>query len=832
MSRFQVKKVAVLGAGVMGAQIAAHLVNLKVPVLLFDLAAKEGLKNGIVTRAIEGLKKLKPSPLGVADDAALIVQANYEEHMAQLRDCDLIIEAIAERMDWKLDLYQKIAPFIAPHAIVASNTSGLSISRLSEALPEEIKPRFCGIHFFNPPRYMYLVELIDTPTTDPQILDDLESFVTSGLGKGVVRAKDSPNFIANRVGIAGMLATIKEAERFGLSYDVVDDLTGKKMGRASSGTFRTADVVGLDTMAHVIKTLQDNLSAPGEGGSKPTEGDSKPVDPFYSSFGTPPVLKTLLEMGNLGQKTKAGFYKKIGRDVLRFDPESKDYVPGGAKADEVYGRMLRKPAGERLKLLRGSEGPQGQFLWAILRNSFHYAAVHLASIAQTARDVDFAMRWGFGMKQGPFELWQEAGWLQVANWIKEDIAAGKALSNEPLPDWVFEGPVAQAGGVHTPEGSWNPTSKKFEARRVLPVYSRQHFPETVLGSQAQGFETAGKTLHEDSSIRLWTLDETINTSGSGVSHESAGLPSANVLIASIKTKMHAISPEVAEGLQLAVDLAEKHYQGLVIWSGDDPFSAGADLQAMLPAFMAVGVSAIDEAEQHLQQTMLKIRYASVPVISAIRGLALGGGCELAVYSSRRVAMMESYIGLVEVGVGLVPGAGGLAYIARRAAENQATSTHKDLLPFLTEGFTAAAMAKVGTSAIESRKLGYLLDSDIIVPNKDELLFVALNEARAMFSAGYRPPHRRRFPVAGRNGKATIQGQLINMRDGGFISAHDFHIASLIAHVVTGGDVDAGTLVTEEYLMALERQAFCSLLTHPKTQERILGMLSTGKPVRN
>jgi 3-hydroxyacyl-CoA dehydrogenase len=806
MSRFQVKKVAVLGAGVMGAQIAAHLVNVRVPVVLFDLPAKEGPKNGIVTRAIDGLKKLKPAPLGVADDAVLIGQANYEEHLEQLKDCDLIIEAIAERMDWKLDLYRRIAPFVAPHAILASNTSGLSITRLSEALPEEMKHRFCGIHFFNPPRYMSLVELIATPSTEPRVLDDLETFVTSALGKGVVRAKDTPNFIANRIGIAGMLATMKEVEKFGLTYDVVDDLTGKKMGRASSGTFRTADVVGLDTLAHVVKTLQDTL-------------DEK-SDPFYASFGTPAVLKELLEKGNLGQKTRAGFYKKVGRDVLRYELESGEYVPGGQKGDEVYARMLKKPAAERLKLLRNAEGVQGQFLWAILRNSFHYAAVHLASIADTARDVDFAMRWGFGMKQGPFELWQEAGWLQVANWIKEDIAAGKTLSNAPLPDWVFSGPVAEAGGVHTPQGSWNPTTKKFEPRRTLQVSARQLFPESVLGSQAQRFETAGKTLHEDAGIRLWTLGNQEDPYG------------GEVLIASLKTKMHAISPEVCEGLMAAVDLAEKDYRGLVIWSGDEPFSVGADLQSMLPAFMAVGVSAIEDAEGFMQQTMLRLRYAAVPVISAIRGMALGGGCETAVYSSRRVAAMESYIGLVEVGVGLVPGAGGLTYIARRAAETQALTTHKDLLPFLTEGFTAAAMAKVGTSALESRKLGYLLESDIVVPNKDELLFVALNEAKAMATAGYRPPLKRLFPVAGRSGKATIQGQLVNMRDGGFISRHDFHIASLIAGVVTGGDVDAGTLVSEEYLMALERKAFCSLIVNPKTQERILGMLSTGKPVRN
>jgi 3-hydroxyacyl-CoA dehydrogenase len=799
MSRFNVKKVAVLGAGVMGAQIAAHLLNVKVPVVLFDLPAKEGPKNGIVTKAIDGLKKLKPSPLGVAADADLIQPANYEEDMELLRECDLVIEAIAERMDWKLDLYKKIAPFVAEHAIVASNTSGLSITQLSEALPDAIKPRFCGIHFFNPPRYMYLVELIATPTSQPQILDDLETFVTSTLGKGVVRAKDTPNFIANRVGIAGMLSTMKEVEKFGLTYDVVDDLTGKKLGRASSGTFRTADVVGLDTMAHVIKTLQDNLDAE--------------TDPFYASFATPEVLKVLLEMGNLGQKSKAGFYKKAGRDILRFDLAEKDYVPAGAKADEVYGRMLKKPAGERLKLLRNAEGPQGRFLWAILRNGFHYAAVHLASIAHTARDVDLALRWGFGMKQGPFELWQEAGWLQVAQWIQEDIDAGKALSKAPLPEWVFKGPVAEAGGVHTPDGSWNPTAGKFEPRRVLPVHSRQYFPETVLGSNAPDWQTAGTTLHEDRNIRLWTLE-------------------GDVLIASIKTKMHAISPEVCEGLMQAIETAEKDFQGLVVWSGDEPFSVGADLQALMPAFMAVGVAAVEDAEGFMQQTMLRLRYAAVPVISAIRGMALGGGCELAVHSSKRVAAMESYIGLVEVGVGLVPGAGGLTYIARRAAENQAKSTHKDLLPFLTDGFTAAAMAKVGTSAIESRQLGFLLDTDIIVPNKDELLYVALREAKAMYDAGYRAPLKRQFAVAGRSGKATIMGQLVNMRDGGFISQHDFRIATLIANVVTGGDVDAGTLVSEEYLMTLERRAFCELVQHPKTHERILGMLETGKPVRN
>ena len=798
MSRFQVRKVAVLGAGVMGAQIAAHLVNCKVPVVLFDLAAKEGAKNGIVSKAVEGLKKLKPAPLGVPEDSGLIEQANYEEHLARLGECDLVIEAIAERMDWKRELYQRIAPALAPHAIVASNTSGLSITKMAEALPEAIKPRFCGIHFFNPPRYMALVELIATPGTEPDVLDDLETFVTTHLGKSVVRAKDTPNFIANRVGIAGMLATIKEAQTYGLSYDVVDDLTGKKLGRASSGTFRTADVVGLDTMAHVIRTLQDNLAG----------------DPFFPSYATPPVLEGLIKAGALGQKTGAGFYKKVGKDILRLDPATREYVPGGGKADQIIDRMLKKPPAERLKLLRESSHPQAQFLWAIMRDGFHYAAVHLGEIADCASDVDFAMRWGFGLKQGPFELWQAAGWKQVAEWVTADIEAGKALCQAPLPTWVFDGPVAANGGVHAPVGSWSAAQARFVARSTLPVYQRQLFPESVLGAGAPAPLESGTELFKNEEVRVWTQD-------------------GEVVIASITAKLHLISPTVAEGLQKAIEIAEAGYQGLVIWSPDDVFSAGANLEALMPVFMKSGSKGIAPEMKKFQDFILRLRYAQVPVVSAVRGIALGGGCELAVYSARRVAAMESYIGLVEVGVGLVPGAGGLAYIARRAAEMaSAGNANADIQKFLIDGFTSAAMAKVGTSAIESRKLGYLLWSDVIVPHKDELLFVAIAQAKAMFASGYRAPARSVFPVAGRNAIATIKGQLANMRDGGFVSAHDFHIASLIADVVCGGDVDAGSLVTEEYLMALERKHFCSLLDHPKTQERIMGMLSTGKPVRN
>lgn len=795
MSNFIVKKVAVLGAGVMGAQIAAHCVNARVPVVLFDLPAKEGPKNGIVLRAIENLKKLSPAPLGNKDHAALIEVANYEDNLDVLQGCDLIIEAIAERMDWKHDLYKKVAPHIAPNAIFASNTSGLSITALSDGFDAELKSRFCGVHFFNPPRYMHLVELIPTVSTKPEILDQLEGFLASTLGKGVVRAIDTPNFIANRVGIFGMLATIHEAEKYGLSCDVVDDLTGAKLGRAKSGTFRTADVVGLDTMGHVIKTMQDNLKD----------------DPFFAAYKTPDVLAKLVGVGALGQKSGAGFYKKVGKDIQRFDSAKNDYVPGGGKADDLVARILKeKDPVKRMKALHDSTNPQAQFLWAIFRDAFHYIAVHLASIADNARDVDFALRWGFGWNQGPFETWQAAGWQQIATWVKEDIDGGKALSSAPLPAWVFDGRT----GVHAADGSYSPEKKANVARSSLPVYQRQAFRAAVAGEGAADGKTAGTTVFEDDSVRIWHQGD-------------------EVLILSLKTKMHVIGQGVIAGLAKAIDEAEKNYKGLVIWNADaaegGAFSAGADLQSMLPLFMSGGVKMIEPEIAKLQQAHQALKYANVPVVAAVAGLALGGGCELMMHAAKRVASIESYIGLVEVGVGLIPAGGGLKEAAVRAAND---AKGNDILQFLKTSFTNAATAAVSKSAIEAQKMGYLSNDDVIVFNAYELLHVAKVEARAMFDAGYRPPLKTLVPVTGRYGMATISAQLVNMRDGGFISAHDYKLGAMIAEIVSGGEIEAGSLVSEQWLLDLERKAFMELLNNPKTQERIMGMMQTGKPVRN
>jgi 3-hydroxyacyl-CoA dehydrogenase len=799
----------VLGAGVMGAQIAAHLINARVPVLLFDLPAKEGAKNGIALKAIENLKKLSPAPLGIKDDAQYIEAANYDDDIEKLKECDLVIEAIAERMDWKHDLYKKVSPHIAPHAIFASNTSGLSITELSNGFDEELKSRFCGVHFFNPPRYMHLVELIPTASTKPEILDQLETFLTSVIGKGVVRAKDTPNFIANRVGVFSILAVIAEAEKFGLRFDEVDDLTGARLGRAKSATFRTADVVGLDTMAHVIKTMQDNLAD----------------DPFFPVYTTPPVLAELVKNGALGQKSGAGFYRKEGKAIKVLDPKTAQYVDGGAKADEIIGRILKRPPAERFKLLRETDNKQAQFLWAIFRDVFHYIAVHLESIADNARDVDLAIRWGFGWSQGPFESWQAAGWQQIAKWVQEDIDAGKALSSAPLPAWVLDGPVAEKGGVHTDEGSWSPKSKRFEPRSTLPVYSKQVFRAPLIGETGADPKTYGKTLFETDAVRAW-LDDA----------------QGDVVIVSFKTKMNTIGPGVIDGLTQAIELAEKEYRGVVIWqpasltlgTPGGAFSAGANLEEAMPAFMMGGAKGIEPFVKKFQQGMLRVKYANVPVVSAVSGIALGGGCELLLHSAKRVAHVESYIGLVEVGVGLVPAGGGLKEAALRAAEAaSAVNATSDLLKFLQKPFENAAMAKVSGSALEARAMGYLKPSDTIVFNVHELLDIAKKEARALSDAGYRAPLRvKQVPVAGRSAIATIKASLVNMRDGRFISAHDFLIASRIAEAVCGGDVEGGSLVDEEWLLALERRAFIELLGTQKTQERIMGMLQTGKPVRN
>lgn len=822
---FHVRKVAVLGAGVMGAQIAAHLANAGVPSVLFELAAKEGDANGNALKAIDGLRKLEPAPLATPERAAQIEAANYDSHLDKLRDCDLIIEAVAERMDIKRSLYERIAPHVAEHAVFASNTSGLSINALAQALPAALRSRFCGVHFFNPPRYMTLVELIPAAETAADLVDRLETFLTTTLGKGVVRAKDTPNFIANRVGVFSILAAFHHTRACGLGFDEVDAITGPLIGRPKSATYRTADVVGLDTLGHVVTTMQTGLRD----------------DPWHRHFGVPDWYRSLLDQGALGQKSQRGVYRKVGREIQVLDLARLDYRPSGMEADAGVVEILkmRDPA-ERFSKLRASPHPQAKFLWAVTRDMLHYCAFHLAAIADNARDLDLAMRWGFGWSQGPFELWQAAGWQQVAGWIRQDIDAGQAMANVPLPAWAL---AADRSGVHGPAGSFSPATGAAVPRSALPVYRRQIVPEPLLGEPAE----LGRTVFETDAVRMWTSGDDIAVLG-------------------FKTKMHTIGEDVLDGVMQAIDEAERGFRGLVLWQPEPPFSLGANLAGpsrpaseskpsafgrMMKQFRRQAESAVlkvarklNVADQVMAGRLAKVesiveqfqaatqawKYAMVPTVAAVDGMALGGGCEFVMHSARAVATLESYIGLVEAGVGLLPAGGGCKELALRAAEE---ARGGDIFQPLRRYFQNVAMAEVGKSAEQARDLGYLRSTDRVILNRAELLYVAKSELRAMAEAGYRPPLRpTAVPVAGRSAIATIKAHMQNMLAGQYISEHDYLVGSQIAYVLCGGDVEAGSLVDEAWLLALERRCFMELIATEKTQARIEHTLKTGKPLRN
>jgi len=775
-----IKKVAVLGAGVMGAQIAAHVVNAGIETRLFDLPGQDGDAYAVVNQGIKKLTKLKPSPLGTKQTAGLLLARQYETDLAELAECDLIIEAIAERLDWKEALYAKIAPYLHAKSMVVSNTSGLSINALAAIFPEAQRARFCGVHFFNPPRYMHLAELIPAEETSPELLDQLETWLTSRLGKGVVRAKDTPNFIANRIGVFSLLATLHHAERLGLGLEEVDALTGGLLGRPKSATFRTMDVVGLDTLQHVIHTMTEGLKD----------------DPWHAYFKLPAWLSTLIEAGHLGQKTGQGIYRKRGKSIEVYDVASGDYRPSErGVSDEVKAVFKVSDPKARLAQLLALDSPQAELLRSCFRDLFHYSAFHLEAIASNVRDVDSALRFGFGWQQGPFETWQAFGVADTFSWLQESIKANASMSNASLPDWLFKD-----GFEFYCEGkAFSPGLFEYQGRSNLPVYKRQIFP------------TQQDVLFENEGVCLSHLKDDVG-------------------VLSFKTKSNTISQAVLDGLFEAVAIAETRCQGMIVYQKNaGNFSSGADLSGVAAFLEAGKIDALAAMVHDFQDVLMRVKYSTIPVVSALRGRALGGGCELLMQSDAVVAAFESYPGLVEAGVGLIPAGGGSKEFARRAAEQ---TVGRDIMPRLQPYFQQAAMATVAGSAAEAQQFGFLKTTDTWVMHADEVLFAALARVKSMQAANYTPPIPTRFKVAGRAGTAQLKAFVVNMQEGGFISAHDAFLASELAYVMCGGDVDAGTEVDEAWVLRLEHAAFMRLAETPLTQARIKHILTTGKPLRN
>ncbi|MCG3202428.1 MAG: putative 3-hydroxyacyl-CoA dehydrogenase [Gammaproteobacteria bacterium] len=781
----QVRAAAVLGAGVMGAQIAAHLANAGIETLLFDLP-EAGDPRGLARRAIAGLAAVDPPPLAGGQFAARIRPCGYDTDAGLLQDCDLLIEAIAERLDLKIGLLRRIAPSAGPQTVLATNTSGLSIEAMADALPRPLRARFCGIHFFNPPRYMRLVELVPCGSTDRALLDAIETFLVMRLGKGVIRARNTPNFIGNRIGIAALAMSIHHADRHGLRADLADALSGAPVGRPKSATFRTVDIIGLDTYAHVL-----------EGPSARLAGD-----PWVAYFTLAPWLRELIGRGALGRKAGRGIYRKAGDAIEVYDRGSGGYVRSGAQAAAEVETILRMAdPWERLAGLRACTHPQARYLWSIQRDVLHYAAVHLAGIADSARDVDLAMRWGFGWRHGPFEIWQAAGWRRVARLIEADIAAGEALARIPLPGWVHE--IADA---HNAGGSWSPGSRRYLPRPALKVYTRQRYPEPLCGEPAPPCAV----IFENASARLWRAHD-------------------DVAVLSFNTRLNVINAEILESMHRAVDLAERGFAGLVIWQFAPPFSAGADLKEFNAVMRTQGLPGVEAILRSFQGATRRLRDAQVPTVAAVRDLALGGACEVMMHCARTVACTDSRIGLVETGVGVLPAAGGCKEMARRVV---AGGRGCNPLEELTRVFGRIMTARRSGSAEQARDFGYLRETDLIIMNPGELLHVAVGQARALAEAGYHPPCHAPIPVCGRDGMRRLNEDMRQALASGRMTEHDAYIGLRVALALTGGEIEPGTLVAEDALLDIERRGFLELLQHPRTQARIHHTLTTGEALRN
>ncbi len=792
---YSIKKAAVLGSGVMGSGIAAHLANIGIPTLLLDIVPREltpeeqakglaledkAVRNRLSSQALQGLLKQKPAPLTKKDNLALIEAGNMEDDLKRLSDVDWIIEVVVERLDIKQQVFAKIDQYRKPGSIVSSNTSGISVEAMAEGRSEDFQKHFLGTHFFNPPRYLKLLEVIPTKQTDAKVLEFMKVFGEDVLGKGVVLAKDTPNFIGNRIGTYGLLVAVDIMKKGGYSVGEVDSVTGPLIGRPKSATFRTLDVVGLDTFIHVANNVYDKV-----------EGEEK------KAFEVPSFMKKMLENGWLGSKSGQGFFLKKGKEILELDPETFEYIERKKlKAPSLELAKQVKGTANKMKALVYAEDKAGSLLWNIMAPVFVYSAELTGVIADDIVSIDRAMKWGFGWSKGPFETWDaigveksvkkmEAEGLKVPAWVKEMLDKGFTSFYKEENGTVF---YYQNGEYHA--AAQNP--------KIIDLAS---------------LKKQGKVIKENTGASLIDV-------GDGVA------------LLEFHSKSNAIGIDIVQMINFSVDEVEKNYKGLVIGNQGKNFCVGANLAMMLMEAQDDNFFELDMVIRQFQNAMMKIKYSSKPVVTAPFQMTVGGGAEVCLPSAHIQATMETYMGLVEVGVGLLPGGGGNKELYIKHLKNMPNGVEFDLQKVANKVFESIALAKVSMSGEEARLNNFLSEADGISVNPDHQLYDAKQAVLNLHESGYHAPIRKKVPVVGETGYATLLLGAQSMLLSGYISEHDLKIAKKVAYVISGGKVPYGTEVDEQYLLDLEREAFLSLIAEPKTQQRMQYMLVKGKPLRN
>jgi 3-hydroxyacyl-CoA dehydrogenase len=801
MLRFE--KAAVLGAGTMGAQIAAHLANAGLPVLLLDIAPREltpdeqargltletkAVRNRIAQTGLDAARKAKPAAFFAPERARLVSVGNFDDDLPRLKDCDIIIEAVVENLEIKRKLYERVEQHRRPGSVVATNTSGIPVHQIAEGFSEDFRAHFLGTHFFNPPRYLHLCELIPTEWTKPEVACSIAGFLDQRLGKGVVVAKDRPNFIANRIGTYGALVTIKTMLEDVYTVEEVDKMTGPAMGRPKSATFRTFDIVGLDVLMHVTKNLYDAV----------------PEDEEREVFLAPEFLQQMTGRGLLGAKTGGGFYRKqrgekteiwtLDHASLEYRPQEKVKLPALDMAKNI------DDLGERIKALVWGKDRVGQFLWKTVARTLRYAANRIPEIANTIVDVDRAMRWGFGWGLGVFETW-------------DAIGVEKSVERMKADGWSV--PLNVERMLHAGATQFYKTENG--ERFFFDFITLEYKPLS---------DPAGAIILKSVKDRTGVIKK-----NAGASLVDLG---DGVACLEFHSKMNAIGGDTIQMVRTALAEVEKNFVGLVVGNQGANFCVGANLMLMLMSAQDEDWDELDLMVRAFQQATMSLRYSPKPVVVAPFNLAIGGGCEFILHGDRVRASAELYTGLVEVGVGIIPAGGGTKEMTLRALDSiPAGVDDADPFPFIKRVFETLALAKVSTSAEEARGLGFLSADDTVSMNADRLIADAKQEVLALARAGYVTPLPRTDILAlGLPALATLKLGIHQMKRGGFISDYDAQIGEQLARIMTGGDLNHPTRVSEQYLLDLEREAFLSLAGQRQTQERMAHTLKTGKPMRN